>query len=276
MTNLAVIDVRSAWARPDARIFVQYGMRRSGNHAISDWLLRKLDVRYFNNIVPMRPIYAGKRSVPDLSDFFTWYISHRRRKCRSWHQRLLLQFARAPRRAYVTLEDLPVGLRAFAGNLPVNILVLRSFENMMSSRIRKPFVAELRPPYPRKMGPILRHIVETWKEHARCYLRLDGASRGRVAILFDAWFEDGAYREAICRRLDVPPGDEGINRVSGKGGGSSFSGVLYDGRANVMDVLQRAHALARHERSLLDRILEDAELRELSRRVSQASPVELL
>lgn len=250
----------------DKALFVQYGMKRSGNHAISNALQPALAPHVFNNIVPMAPVYEGSAEVPPLTRFEDWLSAlepHKRPA--DWTPGA---------RAWVSLEDLPVTLDAFGADDPVRILVLRSFENMMSSRIRKGFKAA-HPAYPVRMDATMARILATWKQHVRSYLRLEGP--GRVAVLFDLWVADPAYRARIAQRLGIAAPDErAVQGVSETGGGSSFDGTRYDGRAGKMDVLARAGQLSAAERRLLDETMADAEIRALSGRIAQADPVALI
>lgn len=275
MSRALKLAARIAGTLSRPTLFVQYGMKRSGNHAVSDWLISRLDVTYFNNIVAMGDVYAGRAEVPDLSDYHLWSLSRSKRQVPSLGRRLLQGRAAMPSRAYVSLEDLPTDLDAFASAGPTRILILRSFENMMSSRIRKAFSLEM-DAYPREMGPTLRRVIETWKQHARCYLRASQDTPDRAAIQFDAFAVDPEYRAAICRRLGIPPGDEGLERVSSEGGGSSFDGTRFDGRANEMGVSRRLDYLEPHELALLEEILKDAELRGLADAVLRSDPAEQL
>ncbi|MEZ5492637.1 MAG: hypothetical protein R3F50_20330 [Gammaproteobacteria bacterium] len=254
------------------RLIVQYGMKRSGNHAITNWLLPKLNAIYFNNIVPMEDIIRGRKTVPDLDRFASWF-AHRQRDDSNSLQTLYKDISPMFKPVYVSLEDFPLNLSAFAVNNPVNILIIRSFENMMSSRIHKAFKTNMAA-YPREMSPVLESIVNTWKNHARSYLDANEPSAGRVAIYFDRWTQDPIYREAICNRLGLASDDVGINQVSQTGGGSSFDGTKFDGDAEKMDIARRKDCLAENERLLLEQVTDDKELQNLISLVSNADPIE--
>lgn len=255
----------------DSQLYVQYGMKRSGNHAISGWLLPKLKATEFNNIVMMGPVYKGNRKVPDLPSFQAWYA---RPKNATEHGPKVKDWT-ALGTVYASFEDLPTTYAAFTKENPVNILVIRSFTNMMSSRVRKAFTKQMAA-YPKQMGPVLTQVVDTWKQHARSYLRLDLTAPNRVAILFDRWTESEDYRRAICDRMGLGFDDEGFETVSATGGGSSFDKVKYDGKASKMDVTNRADALEPRERALLDQIMDDAELNDLIARMQAADPTGLI
>lgn len=252
------------------KVFVQYGMKRSGNHAISNWLLPKLGATEFNNVVPMGEVYAGSRKVPDYPEFLSWYFSKPPTR-ESAGRGPASGFGAIRNPVYATFEDISGNRDFFFKNAPIRILVIRSFENMMSSRIRKSFNVDMAA-YPRTVGAVMSRVVETWKNHAAWYLAEKASGAERIAIHFDTWCVDRSYRDEICRILSVTPGDEVISQVSDTGGGSSFDGTKYDGDANSMAVDNRRNALTDRERALLDQVMTDTELRALADRVESADP----
>ena len=243
-----------------AQVWLLHGMKRSGNHALVNWLTPQLPCTHFNNVIPLGDILRGL-PVPDPQPIAEW------RQARQ-HGR-----GRPPSRLLVTLEDHDLGLTPFTGvdSGPWRLLVLRSARQMFSSRIRKAFQVDM-PAYPRSDGPVLQRAVRLWKQHARCFLEGDDAYPDRIAILFDAWFSDSGYRAAVSTSLALPFDDIGFGRVSGEGGGSSFDGVKFDGRAHLMSVTDRESRLDEREKTLFDAIFRDRELVELEQAVLAADP----
>lgn len=256
-----------AWS---GKVFVQYGMKRSGNHAISNWLLPKLEATEFNNVVPMGEVYAGNCDVPDYPEFLSWYFSKPPTR-ENAGRGPASGFGAIRHPVYATFEDISGHNDFFRENAPTRILVIRSFENMMSSRIRKSFNVDMAA-YPQTAGTVMSRIIETWKTHAAWYLAQEASGAERLAIHFDSWCVDRSYRDEICRALSVVPGDAVLSRVSDTGGGSSFDGTKYDGDANSMAVDKRRDALTERERALLDQVMADTELRALADRVETADP----
>jgi len=143
----------------------------------------------------------------------------------------------------------------------------------MSSRIGKGMLKP-HPAYPTTMDGTMSRIIETWKQHAGTYLRRDDTDR--IAILFDTWVADPGYRREIGRRLEVEIEDETLNAISRFGGGSSFDGLDYDGRASEMAVSRRALLLGPKERALLERTTADEEIQELNAEVKASDPAGLI
>lgn len=71
--------------------------------------------------------------------------------------------------------------------------------------------------------------LATWKAHAM----MPGA------IIYNRWFTDREYRADIVKAQRVKFTDVGFSRVPAAGGGSSFDGMNFDGRAQDMAVNDR-------------------------------------
>lgn len=86
-----------------------------------------------------------------------------------------------------------------------------------------------------------RTALRVWKQHARAFLGDTPHGRGDdfVAISYNRWTADRAYRCAIAETLGLAFTDAGRDAVSGCHGGSSFDGIGYDGRASAMPVTER-------------------------------------
>ncbi len=255
------------------KLYVQYGMKRSGNHAVSSILQPALSTLYLNNIVPMGPIYAGDANMPSL-DRATDFLRSQPPAKYSWSG---LKASLSTKTAYLSLEDIPMSASHFSRDRPTRILVMRSFENMMSSRIRKGF-REFHPAYPTEWNDTMKQIVETWKQHARVYFctRDEWQQEMRVAILFDEWVKSASYRQRIYQKLAIAIKDEELGKVSSFGGGSSFDGVDLDGRAQNMKVLSRSEQLNDAESNLLSTTMNDAELKDLTDQMQTTEPCQYI
>lgn len=246
-------------------VYVLHGMKRSGNHALVNWLLPQLRCVFVNNAIPLGPILRGK-PFPRPLPFAAWWRKQQRGPLDA-AQTLL-----------VTLEDHALQALPF---LPQGIelrrlLVVRRPEQLFSSRIRKAARVDM-PAYPTGNDAVMQRAVAVWKQHARCYLGQELAHYpGRVAVSFDAWFADRAYRAAISAALGVEFDDSGFGRVGAEGGGSSFDGTAFDGRGHLMDVGNRVARLQPRERSVLDAVLADEEMQRLAGQVTSADPLALL
>jgi hypothetical protein len=249
------------------RVFVIQGLKRSGNHAVINWLQAHRSAFFFNNIIPAAPILRGERAIPEPEDFRRWF----RRELRRRHRAVDYLAARLTLWRHdlmVSLEDLDVRVRPFL-DVPyelVNVLVVRDPYNLFASRIRKASLVD-HPAYPGRPGPAMDRVVDQWKIHAREFLGMTSHLENRVGVYFDAWFADPGYRRDLCRRLDLSFTDKGFSTVSRTGGGSSFDSTSYDGANQSMAVLDRRRDLTDAERQVFEQVVADGELRDLAKRI---------
>jgi hypothetical protein len=253
------------------RVVVLHGMKRSGIHGVVGWLRAQERFVFLNNAIPILPVLRGEKEIPQPQDFESWLgreLPPRRIPFPAPLKRLL--FGRSA--LLVGLEDHDPCVRLFRAdpaNL-TNLLVLRDPANLLASRIRKASSMD-HPAYPRERGALMDRVVANWKKHAREFLGTTAHLANRVNVYFPRWFADPAYRAEVSARLGLTFDDSGFSAVAGEGGGSSFDGTLFDGRASEMNVLDRRSQLSPGERGLLGQVLEDPELLELARAVERES-----
>lgn len=244
-----------------SRSILVHGMKRSGNHAIIQWMLAQGEFTFHNNIVPIAAILRGDRPLPEPRDFAVWRA-----------ERVSLEQS-----VCASLEDHPPDFRPFR-ELPADvlqILILRDPENFFASRIRKAGKA-IHPAYPREAGPMLTRVIEGWKAHAREFLGVTNHLQNKAPVYFNAWFSDEAYRTRLSARLGLNFSDAGYAQVSNVGGGSSFDRTAFNGENRRMKVLERKTQLSEEEARFLEAVLQDEEMLELGQRIeASAGPAQL-
>lgn len=242
--------------------YLLHGMKRSGNHALVCWLLPQIDALFVNNAIPLGPILRGLAVMPDPVPFDVWCAERGRPKeC-------------GERDFVVSLEDHALSVTPFLerGVRLRRLLILRRAEQMFSSRLRHAAHVDMRV-FPRRNDNVMQRVVSVWKQHARCFLGMeDDVYPGRIAISFEAWVTDGNYRRALCDAMEIEFDDRAFGKVGRQGGGSSFDGMSFDGKGHLMNVLDRVSQLVPGEREVLDEILQDSELQDLSDLVQKADP----
>src|SRR5262245_26027279 len=113
------------------RVFVVYHMKRSGGHAVINWLVdNSCGARFFNNEIPIQAILAGYRSVPDPPSYADWWALKRLNAG-------LIDVVDEDSTVFVSLEDHELRVRPFQLPTAETILILRHPENLFASRIRK-------------------------------------------------------------------------------------------------------------------------------------------
>lgn len=245
------------------RVFVVHGMKRSGNHAIINWLIAHDHFIFYNDVIQIAPILNGKKKIPPPQDFTAWF-KRRRLPRRIRFAFFIKKFILQKYSLIASLEDHSLSVKPFY-NVPcevTNILIVRDPSNLFSSRIRK--AAQINhPAYSLDEDTLINRDVELWKSHAQEFTGSTNHLKNKVCIYFDAWFSNENYREQISQKLNFEFTDTGFSKISNKGGGSSFDKTLFDGNNQMMNILNRKANLKESEQQLLENILTDDDLQEL-------------
>ncbi|NET05472.1 MAG: hypothetical protein F6K16_12315 [Symploca sp. SIO2B6] len=138
-----------------------------------------------------------------------------------------------------------------------DLLILRDPFNTLASRLKNDFI-EVKSPN--------QTFMELWLAYAKEYLgETNYLKNNKVCVNYNRWFLDMNYREKIASQLNLDFSDAGINQVKAQGGGSSFEGREFDGKAVQMKVLDRWKVFAEDPRYL--KLLDNEEVLEYSKRI---------
>lgn len=213
-----------------------FGLRRTGNHAIINWLHGHCSTtsEHFNNQrLSQNLLWEPKTSTP--------------------RELVTVSFEE---------QKLP-GSRPFILNEKILgeaksiqcAVVMRDPFNLFASRFKHK-------PLRKQTIARMRYFTDLWKGYAREYLGQTQILPNCVPVSFNKWFYDEAYREELSRAFGFVSSSNVIEGVSPKGHGSSFDGLKYNGRAQEMKVLERWRHLAKDRQ--YRKIFEDEELIKLS------------
>lgn len=243
----------------DADLILFHGMKRSGNHAVLDWMMDNVHgIKHLNNVFPLRfeLEQPGFFKFPvALGDFL--------RGQKRWSD----AFAKEPAHTICSIEDWNFGRNYFSGaERALNILLLRSAENLFSSRIHKAFKMRMTA-YPREFDLVMRRAMAVWVDHVEALLE-NGGQPDFVAIVFDDWVTKPAYREAVASRLGFKSVVQPRASRAKEGGGSSFDGHSQVAGTDPSSLLQRRQRLSAAERDLLEQVLADAAITEAQRKLN--------
>ena len=219
-----------------------YGLKRSGNHVIINWIFRNHPgaVCFLNHIPPrlhFNPYLSFGQSFlkngaevtnfpPELRSKVwrtdRWHRQHPHLDCliHSYEDRPLEELTADPLRGVE--HDRVLG----RSGRRLSVLVLRDPFNTVASRMRR-----------RDRLP-LEGFIELWKSYAREFAGDTDFLPDRVAISYNRWCVDAPYRSALAGRLGLS-GDMGVNDVPVVGGGSSFDAVAFDGKGSSMRTGER-------------------------------------
>ena len=196
-------------------VFV-FGMRRSGHHAVMQWLtdfyddVVHIDNPRLNSLWSSKTFVNGERTK-DIEAVRGRY-----------RQVTMLNFEDG---------DFQIPISEYVDAIGEhkehrNILVVRDPFNCFASRLRK------------------HHPVaawDRWKRHAREYLGVtEHLGPSAVKINYNYWFASSEYRIQTARQFGFAYGGKPLLEVvPRKTRGSSFTGMDYEGRAHDMKVLSR-------------------------------------
>ncbi|MBY0356360.1 MAG: hypothetical protein K2W82_00045 [Candidatus Obscuribacterales bacterium] len=234
------------------------GMRRSGNHAIINWLLNhEKGVSHFLNNLKMESELYRKRTVKGVSaleigsdtdllvlsyeDYFVEEIFNRR---------------------------LEMQRQEFFGKSSTvqNVLILRDPFNCFASRIKSDFF------YVRDI-PGRKQVLDLWKSYAREFLGISNTlGPGGLVISYNHWASDADYRKDVIGKLGYDSlNDQILSEVPKYGGGSSFDSLKLDGKAEEMKVFDRWHIYK--DRPFFVELFADEELRDLVNKIYGDIPI---
>lgn len=238
---------------PDKHDVAVIGLRRSGNHAIIEWLIAACpgSVLFLNEALPnVRPNRTRQRE-------WHWFPAGERRArgtlVYSYEDQSLLALTGLTRAGKRAAWTGPARAR-------FDLLILRDPFNMLASRLQWKLESVDR----------LQQVARAWKAYAAEFLGDTDTLPHKVPVSYNRWVADEGYRHELAVRLGVEPTDAGRNKVSPLGGGSSFDGTTHDGRASEMKVLERWRHFADDPR--FRALVADPELHELSARAFGVIP----
>lgn len=199
------------------------GMRRSGNHAIANWLMRNTPTGtsvFFNNCQP------GKHP---MEHFASLEVNGQRvgsgraasqlpRHATVAGDGAVLLFSYEDTSTAEIKLDRDLSGSFDLGWLNQEILIYRSFLNWSASLLKK-----LQGNEGYSTSRRLSIVLNTVHKYTRLLgLAASHQETGAVCIRYDDWVDSDDYRADILSRLDLPLRDNGIGDVQQYGGGSSF------------------------------------------------------
>ena len=223
------------------------GLRRSGNHAIIEWLIAD----HLGPVLFLNEAYPATRPNRTRQREWNWRPGEKTDGLGAivynYEDQSLLT---------ITMDS--VGRQRLKWLGPAvgrfDLLILRDPFNMLASRLQ----------WKRESLDRLRQVVGEWKIYAGEWLGDTATLHHKVPVSFNRWASDDAYRAELAQRLGLAPTDMGKARVSTYGGGSSFDGTAHDGQASQMKVLDRWQRFADDPR--FRALVADAELHDLAER----------
>ena len=197
-----------------------YGMRRSGNHAVLDWLLHNFSGDNTRFKIKHRLMASGNSCYLNAVNE---YIQRRD----SWIDYSFAKFTY--KNIIVTFEDTFLDYNYDYAASDKKIVIVRDIKNIVASRLQK--LRSLNTPWENSEKSLFnlteKGFWQKWLSHAN--VKPDEA----ILIVFDKWVKSIEYRDSICNSLGIKNADI-IDRSSTYGGGSSFKNSSTSDNNNVL------------------------------------------
>lgn len=223
-------------------VVIVFGIRRSGNHLISDWIVNQY----------ITPGFQAKNVQIDFFSFLDNYSTDF-----DFYNCALFGIEEHP----IHAVDIAYTKNAF--NI-IKVVILRDPYNLFASRIKSYRLLE---------APYFNGGFATynWTDYANFFLN---PSEGVICIPYHVFLMDGDYRKQLAKKLGVgfkkDMDSKYINKVdSTTSRGSSFDGDQYDGQAQQMKVMNRWEY---YRDNPLFRSLFTDEIKQLSKEIFDFNP----
>ncbi len=205
------------------------GLRRSGNHAIINWIRNQQTgkVCHLNNI------------RPDKNPYRNLYLHYQTEKLKqesignfSPKDCLIYSYEDYPLEAIATAEwekkhDLYVG----KSSKKYDILIIRDPLNLLASRFKRNLMNTKANDW---------SVVDLWVAYAKEYLgETNYLSENKICINYNRWFSEVKYRQYLALQLNFKFSDYGFRQVKIEGGGISFDGRKFNSSVRPINVLNR-------------------------------------
>lgn len=224
-----------------------FSMRRSGHHAVINWILLNFQsyVHYNNCFSKENELYTeSERNIVKLGSFP--------------YEIKILSFEDRPVFAHEShfwgsFESILAAGSVGRLYRKKNILVLRDAYNTFASRLKKGI-------------KIKKYDLDLWKIYAKEFLgETNFLGSDCIKISFNNWFSKKQYREDLALKFNRPNADKGLLDVPSFGDGSSFDGLDYNKNGQKMNVLKRWKSFYKNKD--YENVITDKEIKELNKKI---------
>lgn len=263
------------------KLFSVFGISRSGNHSIINWIFDSLDTDkvFFNDIrlkdsLNKRELYyvnqdkyfneenkrirlLNKRNVPleaakdirkknlELLDQHGWYLENENISLPDSCKNLIVSYENHD--PMVNSEEFNFAEDSISKNIDhrIAVIIIRNPFNLIASRLM--LIHHRRVNEGSLKKPInIEDVLLLWKNYANLFLnntKIQGYDK-TVYIKYDDWFFSDKYQKEISQALDLDKLTNSSEKVAFFGGGSSFDKFSpKNGKASNLKVKDRANQL---------------------------------
>jgi len=191
---------------PKQKLITIYGIRRSGNHAIANWIMSHFDTGCYIN--------DANRYIRNESNILP---CHRLGQCKN------TQLDKNPDIVIIGIENKldkhiqdAYYKKLLSHNQPsnieiINITLIRNCANLIASHLKA-----------WNNEKYHEELPNSWKKHTDFFKQ-----NNYSLIVYDSWL-DSKYRNDIAKTLNFINHDFGVDQISSYGGGSSFGDKVVD------------------------------------------------
>ena len=213
------------------RSFCVLHMRRAGGHPVMNWIASNAggDNRLFFNCINNQQ-EDGKLKVDVVSSVLPTIPERQQFKVAIGKKQDVILYS-FEQRVPAEVDD----VTNVVSSDHRRVLILRDvYNNLASAAEMGRWSKDVTPSQ-------LAGWLSTWKVYTREFIDVEAAADpSYVAINYNRWLADEAYRDALFATLDLMVRtDEALPQVPGQGKGSSFDGLALDGKAATGKYLDR-------------------------------------
>ncbi|MGF1457734.1 MAG: hypothetical protein ACFBSG_01770 [Leptolyngbyaceae cyanobacterium] len=218
------------------------GLRRSGNHALIDWIEKQ---HADQNTGRFKHINDVPLSENPFRHEYEYFSDHYPEYPKEIEQVRLESIGKFQKKDYLIFnyEDYSLDKIVKSGferkhdwyvgksARRVDLLIMRDPFNLLASRLKKGFVS---------VKSTYASFTDIWISYAKEFLgETNFLPEEKVCVNYNHWVEDYSYRKKIAQQIGLTFTDAGFNQVARRAGGSSFDGIVHDGDPSKMDVTGR-------------------------------------
>jgi len=208
-----------------------YGMVRSGNHAIINWI----GLNYNKSAIHYNNIYVQDNQL--CSHFYkdmptaiaTYHYGSYKYRAMSGKDKAYYCVTLQQHFDLTIISHENVPLNILPNIQSTDFLIVRDPYNWLASIFAHGTIAKSLG-YSLDLNDALRLLIQAYIDNFSCNITI---------INFNKWFSDSTYRIQLAERLQLPIHHRGIEHIAEHGWGSSFEDLQLQNRASQMRVLER-------------------------------------
>lgn len=212
------------------------GLRRSGNHAVLNWIAGLFDGPIcFVNDISNQPYVGDDQRCDPLPSI----MNERKASLSDDHYLRLISFEDT-RLVAIKSETFSKLFDSQASQKRIDIILLRDPYNTFASRLKLKRDQPNNPFTKFMLKPCGLPLPELWKRYAHEFIgTTNHLERDKISINFNRWVVDESYRWELCEQIGGDFRDDHKEQIPFYGFGSSFNHLEFNGWASHMQLDRR-------------------------------------